>query len=368
MPQHDIVVIGASAGGLQALTAIVERLPRSLRACVLVVVHSSAEADGILPNILSKVSALPVAYAKNGAQLAPGRIFIAPRDHHLIVTDHQMRLVRGPRENGFRPAVDPLFRTAARSLGPRVVGVVLSGGLSDGTYGLGVIKHHGGFAIVQDPDDAIISSMPKSAIDDVDVDLVLRAAEIAPAIERLTTAPAAKEGESTMARDREIEPQLATEETAVAEMKEEYGAPSALTCPDCGGALWEVQDGRSLRYQCHVGHQYAIENLEEDQREAVDSALWSAVRVLEEHAELKMRMARRAAAGGMATVSEGYVGGARDAHQHAQRIRSLIFSAGTALESPRRTQREERPATPAAEEAPTPSRRAGKTRNGRNRS
>ncbi|HET9369673.1 MAG TPA: hypothetical protein VFO19_05475 [Vicinamibacterales bacterium] len=170
--------------------------------------------------------------------------------------------------------------------------------------------------------------MPQSAINDVDVDLVLPAADIAPAIVRLVARRTEGEGESTMARDKELEPQLPSEETAVAEMKELFGAPSALTCPDCGGALWEVHDGRTIRYQCHVGHQYAIENLEAEQREAVDSALWSAVRVLEEHAELKMRMARRAAEGGLSTVSEGFASSARDAHEQAQRIRSVLFGHG----------------------------------------
>jgi len=337
MPLHDIVVIGGSAGALQALTVIVERLPPGLRACVLIVMHTRAESSGLLPAILGRVSTLPVKSARDGAPLTPGHIFVAPPDFHLIVDASAMRLSHGPRENGFRPAIDPLFRTAARELESRVIGVVLSGALSDGTYGLSVIKHHRGIAIVQDPTEAIIASMPQSALDAVDVDYRLPAAEIAAAIERLSLTPA-KQGEHPMARTDDLEPQLASEETEVAEMQKRFGAPSPITCPDCGGALWEVREDRVLRYQCHVGHQYAPDALETEQRDAIDSALWTAVRALEEQAELKARLARRAEENGLVTVAGGFSEGARDAHGQAQQIRSLLFSAArsTVASRPRR--------------------------------
>src|SRR5262249_43606195 len=144
---------------------------------------------------------------------------------------------------------------------------------------------------------------------------------IAGAIENLTKAHVEREGGNEMARSKELEPQLPSEETAVSEMQERYGAPAPLTCPDCGGTLWEIRDGGVVRYQCHVGHQYAPEVLEAEQRNALDTAMWSAVRVLEEHSELKMRMARRTAEGGLSTVSKGFADAARAAHQQAQRIR-----------------------------------------------
>ena len=328
MPRPDIVVIGASAGGLQALSTIVETLPRSLPACVLVVVHSSTNGQGVLPQILERISSLPVMFARDGDALAPGRMYVAPPDFHLVVGPTSVATVHGPRENGFRPAIDPLFRTAARAFGPRVIGVVLSGALSDGTYGLSVVKHHGGLAIVQDPRDALIPNMPQSALSSVDVDHVLPAAEIGPMIERLTRRLAGKHGGSDMPRSEEVEPQRAAPGTEVADMNQLFGPPSGLTCPDCGGALWEVQEDRVFRYQCHVGHQYAPENLEAGQRDAIDSALWSAVRVLEEHADLKTRMARRAADGGLVAVAEGFAEGARDARQQAQRIRAVLFGLG----------------------------------------
>jgi two-component system chemotaxis response regulator CheB len=329
MAHQDVIVIGASAGGLQALSAVLGSLPDTLPACVLVVIHSSATGSGMLPEILGRATALPVAFGRDRDPVEPGRIYVARPDCHLLVTADGLHVVRGPRENGFRPAVDPLFRTAARAFGPRVIGVILSGALGDGTYGLSVIKHHGGTAIVQDPDDAIISSMPLNAIRSVEVDHVLPARDIGGTIEHLTRIVDEREGVGEMPRRKDdLEPQLQSEETEVAEMQELFGPPSALTCPDCGGALWEVQEGRVLRYQCHVGHQYAPDNLEESQRDAIDGALWSAVRALEEHAALKMRMADRAAGGGLSKVSEGFAAGAREAHEQAQLIRTLLFSSG----------------------------------------
>jgi two-component system chemotaxis response regulator CheB len=335
MPHHhDIVVIGASAGGLPALIELLKPLPGNLPACLLVVMHTASNGLGVLPEILARATTLPVAFARTGDPLEPGHVYVARPDCHLIVTATGLRVVHGPRENGFRPAIDPLFRTAARELRSRVIGVVLSGSLSDGTYGLSMIKHYGGVAVVQHPDDAIISSMPLNAMNYVDVDHVLPARDIGRTIERLTSVDAEHEGGLEMPRRKnELEPQLRSEATEVAEMQELFGPPSALTCPDCGGALWEIQEGRVLRYQCHVGHQYAPENLEDGQREIIDGALWSAVRVLEEHAALKMRMADRAAAGGMTAVSEGFAEGARDAHEQAQRIRSVLFDTGNGRRS-----------------------------------
>jgi len=328
MATPAVVVIGASAGGLEALRSIVECLSPSLPACVLVVVHSSSNGQGVLPQILQRHTVLPVSLAGQRDRLEPGRIYVARPDFHLIVGDGGAMTVHGPRENGFRPAIDPLFRTAARELGSRVIGVILSGALSDGTYGLSMIKHHGGLAIVQDPADAAIASMPQSALRYVDVDHVLPAAEIGAAIDRLAQRIADEPGGREMPRGKTLEPQQPSTETEIGEMQDLFGQASALTCPDCGGALWQVQEDRVLRYQCHVGHQYAPENLEAAQRDEIDGALWSAVRILEEHAELKSRMAHRAAEGGLTVVSEGFSEGARDAHRQAQRIRAVLFSSG----------------------------------------
>jgi two-component system chemotaxis response regulator CheB len=234
-----------------------------------------------------------------------------------------MTLSRGPRENGFRPAIDPLLRSAAYAYGPRAMGVILSGALDDGTYGLKVLKEAGGVAVAQDPNEAAQRSMPLSAIRFAGVDHVLRAEEIAALITELAGAPA--EGAHGMARTREPEPQKASDETDIQEMQEELGPPSGLTCPDCGGALWEVREGQLMRYRCHVGHQFSVETLDAEQQDAVEAALWSAVRILEEHADLRERMARRAEASSLNTVAQGFTEGARNSRQQAHTIRELLY-------------------------------------------
>jgi len=326
MPHPDVVVIGGSAGSLEVLSRILAELPSSFPACVLVVLHTRADASGVLPRILSRTTALRVQHAETDLPLKHGHVYVAKPDCHLLVEGDRMLVTHGPRENGFRPAIDPLFRTAARSLGSRAIGVILSGALDDGTYGLGLVKHHGGIAVVQDPEEAAVPSMPASAIRRVAVDHVVPAAQIAGQLLRLISNgyPA----HETMAEDQEPEPQLASDQTEVRDMEGLFGAPSSLTCPNCGGALWELADDDLVRYRCHVGHQFAQDSLAAEQRDAVEGALWSAVRVLEEHAELKLRMARRAEAAGLPVVSEGFAEGARNSHQQAQQIRALLFSGG----------------------------------------
>jgi two-component system chemotaxis response regulator CheB len=186
---RDIIVIGASAGGVQALTELVRGLPENLAASVFVVVHTSPSSPGILPQIIDRSGPLRARHAENGAPIEHGRIYVAPPDHHLLLKPDRMVLAKGPRENGFRPAADPLFRTAARVFGPRVVGVVLSGGLDDGTEGVALVKEFGGVAVVQDPDEAIFTGMPTSAIANVEIDHVLPAARIGKLIARLAAEP-----------------------------------------------------------------------------------------------------------------------------------------------------------------------------------
>lgn len=324
MPQIDIVAVGASAGGLQALIDIVEELPASMTAAILIVVHTKTEGESFLPEILGRRSEVPVSFAEDGGTIEPGHIYVAPPNVHLLVGANGFRLHQGPRENGFRPAVDPLFRTAARRYGARLMGVILSGALDDGTYGLKVVKDAGGVAVVQDPDEAAFPSMPMSALRYVEVDHVLPAAQIAKLI--ADGAADSIEGEGSMGRQKEPEPQNPSEKTDVEEMEENFGAPSALTCPDCGGALWEVKNGELTRYRCHVGHQFTTEGLDAEQQDAVENALWSAVRVLEEHAELRNRMATRAQQAGMEAVSSGFSESALDSTRQADTIRELLFS------------------------------------------
>src|SRR5215813_13704929 len=217
MPNHDVIVIGGSAGSLEPLTTIVQALPAGLKAAVLVVMHVRPGSDGVLPQILGRTTVLPVTFAEHGEPFSHGHVYVAQPDLHLIVTDGRLRLVHGPRENGFRPAIDPLFRTAARELDSRVVGVILSGALSDGAYGLSLIKQHGGVAIVQDPEEARVDSMPMKALSTVDADYVLPAVQIAAAVTRVIEerhAEVRSSGVHLMPRSNgELEPQLPSEDT-----------------------------------------------------------------------------------------------------------------------------------------------------------
>jgi two-component system, chemotaxis family, protein-glutamate methylesterase/glutaminase len=329
MPHIEVVVIGASAGGLQALIDLVGALSDVLDVPILVVVHTKSEGESFLSAILGRRTRIPVLFGEHGAVIAPGRIYIAPPNVHMLISEsREIRLNHGPRENGFRPAVDPLFRSAARVYGAATMGVILSGALDDGTYGLKVVKDAGGLAVVQDPNDATFPGMPLSALRYVDVDHVLSAEDIGRLIANPSRSlpPAAMEGEDSMAGKDEPDPQNFAEETDVEEMERAFGAPSGLTCPDCGGALWELKNGELVRYRCHVGHQFTTEGLDAEQQDAVESALWSAVRVLEEHAELRHRMAKRAGDAGMSAVSSGFSESASDSQRQAHTIRELLFS------------------------------------------
>ncbi|HEY2586443.1 MAG TPA: chemotaxis protein CheB [Tepidisphaeraceae bacterium] len=214
MPGRDVIVIGASAGGLQALEDLVGGLPKDLAASLFIVVHTSPTANGMLPQILTRHSRLPVEFAVDRTRIRPGHVYVARPDHHLLIAPGQIRVTRGPKENGFRPAVDPLFRTAARTYGRRVVGVVLSGGLNDGTVGLSIIKHHGGIVICQDPADASFPSMPLSAVQNVEVDQILRAADISAALDELARTPIPREVAAMATPRRNEQPDVAEEGSA----------------------------------------------------------------------------------------------------------------------------------------------------------
>jgi two-component system chemotaxis response regulator CheB len=323
MPSLELIVIGASAGGLDGLLTIVSRLPAASPP-VLVVMHTGGSGTTRLPEILGRASRLRVAAAIDGAKLGRGRVIVAPPDFHLLVTGKSVSLGRGPRENGFRPAIDPLFRSAAYQYGPRLMGVILSGALDDGAYGMQIIKHHGGVTVVQDPDEATIPSMPLSAIASVAVDHVMTAAAIADLI--ASHAELGVKGGAVVKRRKDPEPQDPVRATEVEDMQQIFGPPSGLTCPDCGGALWEIAEGNHQRYRCHVGHQFSPEALESEHGDAVESALWTAVRILEEHAELRERMAERSNAAGLAEVSAGFRRSGQDSHRQAEAIRRLLFA------------------------------------------
>jgi two-component system chemotaxis response regulator CheB len=322
VPGHDVIVIGASAGGIEPLQRIVQHLPPDLPAALFVVVHTSA-APSVLPDVLNHAQTLRAAHAKDGESIEHGRIYVAPPDRHLLLTPDGVRVVRGPRENMFRPAIDPLFRTAARTFGPRVVGIILSGMLDDGTHGVQVIKDEGGIVIVQRPEEAAAPSMPLSAMQNVAVDEILSCTQIPAAIVRLARTPARQVDE--MARKKTTQDVAEMAPDALEEGRLE-GLPSVFTCPDCGGALWELHNGTLTRYRCHVGHGFTADALAEAQSNTVEDALWSALRSLEENAQLRRKMAAHTEQRGMLALSERLEADAKAATRRADTIRELLLS------------------------------------------
>ena len=324
MSARDIIVIGASAGGVHALTEVVAGLPADLPAAVFAVLHLSPYGKSALPSILSRVSTLPSYHPEDGELIRHGRVYVAPPDRHLALEKDRLRLSPGPTENGHRPAIDVLFRTAAQALGARVIGIVLTGNLDDGTAGLVQVKRHGGIAIVQDPAEADYPSMPKSALRNVDVDHVLPIAEIGPLLDRLARdpLPAGNPGNGGPP-----EAEAADKGRVPADEKEEEAKPSALTCPDCGGCLFESSLNGALHFRCRTGHAYSPESLVVKQSTSVEAALWSAIRALEERAALARRIEKRMCDAGSTLSGDRFSDRARTAERHAEILRNVLFDA-----------------------------------------
>jgi two-component system chemotaxis response regulator CheB len=279
-------VIGASAGGVQALQTLVSGLPAGFPAALLIVLHIGSHRS-IMPALLSSSGPLEAAHATDGEPLVPGRIRVAPPDHHLLVEGQRLRLSRGPKEHHTRPAIDPLFRSAAMTMGPAVVGVVLTGRLDDGTAGLQAIKAHGGIAVVQEPGDAAEPSMPTSALKYVQVDHCVPLASMADVLMTLVgmeVVPPAVVPHELAAHEHA----LSLSQGSPMEHLQAIGFPSTFVCPDCKGGLWEIRNTQPQRYRCHTGHAFTLRTLQHAQGEATDEALWSALRALQEK-ELLLR-------------------------------------------------------------------------------
>lgn len=254
MPKKDIIVIGASAGGIEALRLIVRDLPKDFAASIFVVLHTAPQSPGILDQILARAGSLPATNATDKEQIQPGRMYVAPPDHHLLIEPGIVRVTKGPKENRFRPAIDPLFRSAAQAYGARVVGLILTGGLDDGTAGLRAVKQLGGTAIVQDPEDAVAPSMPASARRYVEVDYCLPLVEIAAQLVRLTGTPAEEKGAAQVQDGMEIETKIAKEDEAIGVGVRNLGKPSSYACPECHGVLLQLKEVDRIRFRCHTGH------------------------------------------------------------------------------------------------------------------
>lgn len=305
--RRDIIVIGASTGGLEAFRRVLQPLPADLPAAIFVVLHTHTTGSARLPEILNGGGPFKSAYAIHGEPIEHGRVYVAPPDNHLIVDRDYVHVVRGPRENGHRPAVDPLFRSAARAYGARVIGVLLTGALDCGTAGLMVIKAQGGTVIVQDPDEALQPEMPRNALNHVDVDHVVGVARIASLLARFVRIP--------------VRPPPAMQNGVLAEIEAATAQPAEVVCPSCGGVMTESTVNALTRFRCHTGHTFTLDGLAAEQARALEGALWAAVRALEESETLARRMASHAAL----DLGERFKEKAETMKRHARRIQQMLL-------------------------------------------
>lgn len=325
MPIRDIIVIGASAGGIDALRTIAIGLPKDFPASVFVVLHVAPESPGILSEILDRAGALPATNAADGERIEPGRIYVAPPDRHLVIEPNRVRLTRGPKENRFRPSIDPLFRSAAQVYGPRVIGVILTGNLDDGAAGLWAVKQLGGTSVVQDPQEAFAPSMPRSAMRYARVDHCLPLSEIAPLLVRLTSTPIEEEGTYEVPKDIEIEVRIAKEDTALAAGVLKLGEPSNYACPECHGVLLQLKEEKLIRFRCHTGHAYSIDSLLAEINEGVENSLWNAIRSIEESVLLLRHMAEHLTDGENGNTAERFLAQAQEAQRRADLVRQSVL-------------------------------------------
>lgn len=327
MAGRDIIVIGASAGGVEVLGHLARALPRGFPATIFVVCHFPPGGKSVLPDLLSRAGPLLADHARDDDPFYPGHIYVAPPDRHLVLEPGgRMRLTRGPRENHHRPAVDPLFRSAARHYGPRVIGVVLTGSLYDGAAGLLAIRGAGGLAVVQDPADAVVAAMPLNATQIAGADRQVRAADLAAALIELVQGPGAPaRAEEPVMDPMDHMPDVVARSFGEQIRNERRGGLAVFTCPECGGALWQVAQAGLTQFRCHVGHAYNGEALLAEQSEALEAALWTAVRTFKEKSVLARQLAALERAKGAGDLAARFDEQAAQSGQYAELIRRHVL-------------------------------------------
>ncbi len=322
MQRRNIVVIGTSAGGLKVLDEIISQLPTDLPASIFIVQHMSAENTGAaLLHKLGRHKSFRCKLAEDGETFKPGRIYIGPPDAHLLVKETTLLVTKGARENRYRPAIDPLFRSAAVTHGPAVIGVILSGMLNDGTSGLIAIKHCGGVTVVQDPRGADYPGMPESALQNIKVDYCVAASEMGELLEKLTHERHGKK--KTIPNDVRTEAEIAERVLSDVQQVNGLGSQVPYNCPNCGGVLWEVDNPDLQRYRCHTGHAFTAAALLDSQSEKIEETLWVSLRMFEERKNLLNSMAHKQSGTGQKAA---YAQRAAESQVHIERIRAMLLA------------------------------------------
>jgi two-component system chemotaxis response regulator CheB len=325
-PRCDIVVIGASAGGVEAVGNVLRAIPEDFPGAIFVVIHIPAESPSLLPVIFQRHARIKLVQEINdGESIQLGRAYIAPEDCHLILEPGRVRVVRGPKENRHRPAINPLFRSAARVYGPRVIGVILTGGLDDGADGLFAVKSFGGTTLIQDPHDAQFPEMPQNALKLVKPDYLVPLVEIPALLEKLVVRPPKTRRKAGVPVHYRIEKDIAEMKKPEYDM-EHLGKPSVFACPDCHGVLWEMKEGKTTRFRCRVGHAFSLENLRAQMSDALEEALWSALRALEEKEAVLRRLANDALARGLKSTAHRFTERASELTPAGLAIRSILLN------------------------------------------
>lgn len=321
-----IIVIGASTGGVDALKKIIKNLPADIQASIFIVWHMSPDVRGILPKILSPLNVFPVAHAVDRDTIKKGHIYIAPPDYHLLLEDGRVRVSRGPKENRFRPAIDPLFRSAAFVYGKNVIGVVLSGALDDGMAGMWRVKESGGTCVVQDPADAEVASMPASVMRTMQVDYCMPAAEIGHLLGDLCKNTVT--GDNTTIRDGKTKKEIdiADEDNPLEKSALNFGELSPYTCPECHGVLFRITEGNYSRYRCHTGHAYSVQTLMESLNEKIEENLYNALRCVDETVILLNHVGDHFAEDNHPKMAAAYFQKAGIAVKQGDNIRETIFN------------------------------------------
>jgi two-component system chemotaxis response regulator CheB len=322
MPNRNVLAIGTSAGGVEALRYLASEFPRDFPASVLAVIHLSARYQSSLDSILTQAGPLPARFAKDEMTIEPAHIYIAPPDSHLIVDGDKLRLGRGPRENNTRPAIDPLFRSAALCCGYRAVGAVLTGTLGDGASGLHTLHEYGGRTVVQNPVDAAFSGMPEAALTRFSPDHVTSLAGMPALFQRLVNEPQGKPIKPSANLIYEVE--LAKGGNGSMSQLDRIGQRSLLACPDCHGVMWEIEEGDLIRYRCHVGHAYTAELMSLALDETLRRALNSGLRALDERIALSRKLHEQAKNAGRTHLAESWRKKLVESEQEAEILRDSI--------------------------------------------